>query len=166
MTSESERIKILLDERARVLARPFHDRAPEPALSCVLFSIGRERYAIESAYARAVAKLEHSARLPGAPSFVHGVTHVRGEIIAVLDLGALFDRRLENMYDSAHVLVLGRERDELAILAEDIETTELTIAKLNAPLSPSQAKYVSRVSEHGIALIDGAKLLDELLEEA
>ena len=156
-----ERVRAVLDERARALARPLEGRVEEPKVPCVIFGVGRERCAIEAAFVRTIAKLEHFARVPGAPSFIHGVTHVRGEVLALVDLGALFEISSEGLSNYTRAIVLGRERDEMAVPAREVELAELARSKLTASSQPARSKWVAGIAEDGTVLIDGAKLLDD-----
>src|SRR5258708_884019 len=77
-----ERARAILEERARLLGRvpPAADARGE-VLQVVTFTLGDERYAIETSHVREVVRPgEGYAPLPGAPAFVFGALNLRGEV--------------------------------------------------------------------------------------
>ena len=62
----------------------------EPMLEVVVLTLASERYAIESVYVREVHPVRDLTPLPCTPPFLAGVMNVRGDILAVYDLGILF----------------------------------------------------------------------------
>lgn len=83
-----EDVARVLEERARTLARP-RTSAPAPvqALELLVFSLGEERYGIETVHVLEVVPLRGLTPVPCVPDFVAGVVHHRGRILPVLDLG-------------------------------------------------------------------------------
>jgi purine-binding chemotaxis protein CheW len=84
-----EEVTQILEQRARRLAQPV-ERAPAPtrALELLSFSLGAERYGIETAHVVEVVPVRALTPLPCVPDFVAGVIHHRGRILPVLDLGS------------------------------------------------------------------------------
>lgn len=60
--------------------------APTPHL---IFHAGDRDYAVSAAFAAEVITLPRLTPAPGAPPFVSGVAVIRGEVIPVVELGAL-----------------------------------------------------------------------------
>ena len=80
----------ILRKRAEILARkPPPAPVPEPQLDVIEFGIGRDRYALEAGFVRAVVSLKEITPLPSVPAFVRGVVNVRGDILAAIDLSRL-----------------------------------------------------------------------------
>lgn len=115
-----ERAKALMDARARALAVP---EAPQPsaaALELLVFSLAGALYAVELRYVREVTRLVELSPVPGLPSWFSGVTSVRGEILALIDLRGFLGVAGAGLSDSSRAVVLGRERGEFAILADEL----------------------------------------------
>ena len=55
----------------------------------ILFRLGKERYALESAHVIEVIPRLPLRPQPGTPNFVAGLFNFRGEVVPVLDLGTL-----------------------------------------------------------------------------
>src|ERR1700733_9384152 len=76
----------ILQERAKRLAIPLADHTVQNTIDVVTFSIGAEKYIIESQYVMEITKLRAYTPVPGTPSFVVGVTNIRGVVLALIDL--------------------------------------------------------------------------------
>jgi CheB methylesterase/CheW-like domain len=80
----------LLDERARKLATRETNAAPRELFDRVtLVEVGREVYGLSLGHLREIARATPIAALPGLPSFILGVTAIRGELVSVVDLAEL-----------------------------------------------------------------------------
>jgi purine-binding chemotaxis protein CheW len=55
-------------------------------LQLVVFSLGREEFAVEVTQVREIMRMEEITRMPKSPPFVEGIINLRGQIIAVVDL--------------------------------------------------------------------------------
>jgi purine-binding chemotaxis protein CheW len=164
-----ERARSVMDERARLLARP---PAPEPApgevLELLTFTLARERYAVEARYVRQILRITQLTPVPGAPEFIAGIVHVRGEIVAVIELGRFFGLPPRGVTDLSRLLVLGQERDELGILADTAD--EMAAVRAGEILDASGTvtgigrEHLRGVTRQALIVLDAAALLrDERL---
>lgn len=80
-----------------------------------------ERYAFEAALALEVIRLGPLTRLPAAPSFLPGVFHHRGEVLAALDLGQLIADHATSLAHGSRTVIVQTGAWKLALLAEGIE---------------------------------------------
>jgi purine-binding chemotaxis protein CheW len=100
----------VLEQRARRLAHAgggMDAASREASVDLVVFTLARQRYAVESRHALAAFHLERLTPLPGAPAPLHGVTAWRGDVLTVLDLRALVGAPTGALDDLAHVVVVG-----------------------------------------------------------
>jgi purine-binding chemotaxis protein CheW len=159
-----EQARAVLDERARALARrPLEDARAGRTIEAVTFSLANERYAIEAAVVREVVRLVHLTPVPGAGAFLAGVTNLRGEMLAVIDLRRFFDLPEKGLTDLSRVIVLGADRSEFGVLADQAhDIVRLGVEELlERPASgPEIAReYVRGVTEDALVVLDGAALL-------
>ena len=158
-----ERVRALMDARARALARPPAPREAAGVHDVLTFALGVERYAIETRYVREVVRLADFSPVPGVPEFVLGVTNLRGDILCLIDLRKFFDVSSKGLTDLSRMVVTGIERAEFGILVD--ETFE--IARLHpdhiVPAPESVAgvarKYLLGVTREALIALDGAALL-------
>lgn len=165
-----ERVRQLLHERAQTLARV---AAVEPDskdfVEVVVFQLGDERFAVETRYVREVLRACQCTPVPDAPRLLAGVTNLRGEVLAVLDLDSLFHPTASVQADQhPSLIVLGQQRPEFGILARAAsEVAMLRADQIHpSPMSlPSPARDLVRgVTHNAIVVLDGSALLaDERL---
>jgi purine-binding chemotaxis protein CheW len=160
-----ERVREVLDDRAAALARvpPAPLNAAE-TIELLTFNLGEERYAIETRFVREVQRQLEVTFVPGAPKFVRGVTNLRGEVLAVFDLGELFaigdggERR-------AWLIVLGVERLEFGIACDSVaDVLTLSAGELRkspAALHEGARRYARAVTAEALIVLDGEHLLSD-----
>jgi purine-binding chemotaxis protein CheW len=154
----------LLRERARVLARPIAAPLTNASRSVVVFSLGDERYAIETRYVFATQRLCEVFPLPGAASHVLGLTSVQGELLVMFDLRELLGTQRPARSDATRMLILGDKYAELAIIADAVhEVQNLHSSELfdipAAAASEGDKPYLCAVTKDAISLFDGPALL-------
>lgn len=156
--------RAVLDERARELARVPPAPLPEGhVLGVVTFSLGAERYAVESRLLCGIVRVADVTPVPGVPACFAGVTNVRGAILALVDLRLLHGIGVQGLTDLSRVLVLGAGSVELGLLADAVhEVTSLRRDELLAPpeLAPGTAPdHVLGVTRDALVVLDGEALL-------
>ncbi len=159
-----ERARALMAERARELSKPTAEAAaPDTVLELLAFRLGRERYAFETRFLREVTGLEAMTRLPAAPAFVVGITNLRGEMLAVVDLRKFFGIPAEGLTDLSRLIVLGTEHADFGVLADSVQAIDHLAAEqvLGAPESVSGIgrEYLLGVTRDALIVLDGAALL-------
>ena len=75
-------------------------------MTLLAFSLGEERYAIDVHRVIGVRNIRRITRVPNAPNFYRGVVNVRGQILTVLDLEALFGIRTDETAPSAELIIV------------------------------------------------------------
>lgn len=169
MVAETERAsparsQALLEARAERLAQP----PPEPPragqrLELTVFTLARERYALEARLVREIVRFAEFTPVPGAADFLVGVTNLRGEILPVIDLRRFFALPAQGLTDQARVLVLGHDRKDLGVLADAADQmVDLHVDELRAPPAahPGPGRDVIRgVTREALIVLDGDRLL-------
>jgi purine-binding chemotaxis protein CheW len=161
-----ERARAVMDERARALACAPAQPVRVGTVEVVVFSLGGERYAVETGHVREVRALTDLTPLPGAGDLVAGVTNLRGQILVVFDLRGLFGAaRGDRDAEGARVVVLGSGRAELGILADAVH--EVAVLREDE-LRPAESlgadggwDCVRGVTAEGLLVLDGAALLGD-----
>jgi purine-binding chemotaxis protein CheW len=164
LSPSAESIRAILAERARLLARvPAAPPSATEALTVVTFALGNERYAVESRFLREVVRVTDITPVPDTPEFLAGVTNVRGEILALVDLRKLFGIAVTGLTDLSRIVILGLERAEFGLLADAVH--EVTILRRDDLLEPPgpvagiSPDYSLGVTEDALIVLDGEALL-------
>lgn len=97
----------ILKERALALARPVEEAVTQAeALELLVFSVGAERYGIETDHVVEVIPLRELTPVPCTPASILGVVNHRGRILPVLDLRRLFGLADQGMPEGSRVVAV------------------------------------------------------------
>ena len=159
-----ERAKTIMDARARTLSQVSTPaRPPGVHVDVVEFGLGKEHYAIEVAFVREVVRLVDHSRIPGAPEFIVGVTNLRGVVLLIIDLRRFFNITTKGLSERSRVIVLGVERAEFGILADEAYgQLELGAADILTPpgeVSGIGRSYLRGVTKEAVIMLNGAALI-------
>lgn len=162
---DHEHRQAILEARAHKLAQ-VPEQAPdtEQVLQILYLQLGNETFAIETKYVVEVLNKCSTVRLPDAPAFVVGVTNLRGEILAVMDLKGLFEIKSAEPANTSQVIVLGLEQVEFGVLADEVTEVGVETIKAVMPVPPSIAKsgrrFLRGVTSDAKLILDGKSLLE------
>jgi len=163
-----ERARQILEQRALELAVPLESVADETdSIEILTFRMGGELYALETAFILELTRVAALTKVPGCPAFIRGITNLRGDVLAIVDLCTLFQVANESR-DNPWMLVLGDDRAEFGIVIDDaVDVSSINTRDIFAtPVSVSGAQHdlLRGVTEEAMLVLDGAALLaDERL---
>ena len=158
----AEQVRAIMDARARRLAaRP---ASPvEDQLALAVFELASERYAIELRWVHEVARVLDYTPVPGTPEHFVGLTSVRGDVFAVIDLRKLFGLATSALSDRTRLVLLGDRTPELGVLMDRALGSTALPASQVLPASPgvvgSAAACVRGVTADATVVLDGGALL-------
>lgn len=145
----------LLYERARILAQPVRSEEAKLGHDHVVFVIDDRRYALDVRFVLEIALAGEVLKIPRVPPFL-GVTALRGQYVAVVDLlrwvGTHSGRRLERPY----VIICGETQREIALLVDEVlDLRPLDVDHLLAAESRARCALV----EEDLWVLDARALL-------
>lgn len=151
--------------RARKLAEELPPEQAGEVLEVLNFQLDREEYGIETQYVQEVYPLKEYTALPGTPEFIVGLVNVRGRILSLLSIKALFALPDQGLGELNKVLILQHEEMEFGILADAVSgVTEIRRAELEPPLATMtglHSDFMLGLTRQGRALLNGWKLLHD-----
>jgi purine-binding chemotaxis protein CheW len=160
-----ERVRALLAERARALARPLETGEVGEVRSVLTFALGTGRYAIETRYVREVLRLVDVTPVPGASELVSGVTNLRGDVLCLVNLRRLLDLPVEHHVDLSWMIVVGSEVAEFGLpvgeLFEIVRLRHEDVVTAPETLSASCRRYLLGIARDALIVIDGAALVGD-----
>jgi purine-binding chemotaxis protein CheW len=174
-----EVIQRIWARRAEQLAQVPHEEEEGGLIELVLVRLGSETYGLEAQYVSDIRPAEFITRVPRVPTWVAGVTNLRGRILSIVDLQRFFGlsraepRGLPSGKDEADdggngilVVVEGSEM-ELALLVDEVLVVEvMPLSRMQEPtdiirgLAP---EYVRGVAEQQDSAVAGVAASDGLL---
>lgn len=154
--------RAILEERARALARSEAPPAWGAAIEVVTFTLGAERYALETRYLQAVARLQALTPIPGATPPIFGVTAWRGELLTIMDLRQLLGIRDGGLNDLSRLLVLGEARAAFGLLADTVaDLVTLSVSAIRPPPEgvAIRREYLRGITGEALLVLDAVELL-------
>lgn len=154
----------MLQERAILLAKSESaETESADGLELLFFQLSGEDYAIESRFIQGVHPLVGLTELPGVPPFVLGIVYVRGRVVAVIDLGKLFDLPRQGLTDQDRVIVVSDGTIELGLLANVVvgmsKVSEESIQKPLATFSGFRREILMGVTNGQAVVLDMVHLM-------
>lgn len=160
--ASTQHIRAVLEERARLLARPAVPPLAGDTLEVITFALANETYAVESRYVLEVFRLAGLSLLPGAEPPVYGVTAWRGELLTILDLRPVLGLSVAALNDLSRVIVLGEERATFGILADAVrDLVTLPASEVREPPEgvAAQRTYLRGITGEAVLVLEARKLL-------
>jgi len=143
-------------------------------IQLIIFKIGDEEYGLPIEQIKEVVLTPRIAKMPQTPPYIKGVANIRGNIIAIMDLGQKFGiaEQLEDNRDgielSHYTLVVESEKYKVGVLVKEVPNT-LTVATDDIDPASDFIQYSSldadslvgvvKSGERMIILIDMLKLI-------
>jgi len=132
----------------------------------VVFELANEHYGVDISMVEGIIKMQLITVVPHAPSFVEGVTNLRGAVLPVIDLRKRFNlppekttkdsRIIHIAIDSVKVgMVVDAVSEVLRVLEEAIEPTPPIVTTVDSAFITGIAKLEGRL----IILLDLSKVL-------
>lgn len=163
-----EQARELLEKRALELAQEADSEVTRKTLEVIIFTVGRERYALETRFVREVRRLNDFTPLPGAPELFYGITNLRSEVLLLMDLRKILGAQVTGLSNFPLIVVLGEDRPELGLLADTtLDVSPLAVDSIldpRASLGEHARLHLYGVTPDGLQVLNGAHLLaDERL---
>lgn len=158
----AENAREILKKRAEAFAAPAIDWQEPEGMQAVVFTLGGESFAFESAYLKEVCPATEIVPVPCTPSFVLGIVSLRGEVVSIIDLRKFFELPDRGISDMNRLLVLTSAEMKFGVLADTVEgvrVLRLDELKKLPTLSGVREEYLAGVSPQGITVLDAGKLL-------
>jgi Chemotaxis signal transduction protein len=139
----------------------------------VLFELLGETWGIRFADIQELLEIKEITPVPKAPSFISGITHKRGKIITVLDLGLLVgevqkaNKEIKIIYLKSAVLDIGlliTSKVSSELLPDALEITGLVVKKFGENEKMTIEKSIIRAGKKIINVLEVGQLIKSLEE--
>jgi purine-binding chemotaxis protein CheW len=130
----------------------------EEEIQLVVFSLGREEFAVEVTQVREIMRMEEITRMPKTPSFVEGIINLRGQIIAVVDLAKRLNIEAGEMSGDTRIIVVEAEDIKVGMIVDSVSEVLRVSADAVEP-SPTLATDVSAVYLRGVVKQDNRLII-------
>ena len=134
----------------------------------VNFRLRDEEYGVDIGSVREITRVVDISHIPESPSFIEGVTNLRGQIIPVVDLAKQFGLApLEKLPGSARIVVTEVKGQTVGMIVDEVpevikipeENIEPTPELIQTKIRKDYIKGVGKLENRLIVLLDLEKVL-------
>lgn len=131
----------------------------------IVFKLDQEEYAITIDVVKEVVLTSNIVKIPQTPSYIQGISNIRGSIIPIVDLGIKFGL-IENNQEYPYTLIVENGGTIMGILVKEVPDT-LSIQEDMIDSSPNfldTQNYIQGIvkdKDRIILLIDVFKIISE-----
>ena len=133
----------------------------------VVFELSNEFYGINIAMIESIIKMQAITQLPQTPSYVKGVTNLRGSVLPVIDLRTRFalDTKEDTRQTRIMIVTLGNIKAGIIVdaVSEVLRVSDETIEPLPPMINSVDAAFLKgivRLENRLIILLELGKVLD------
>jgi purine-binding chemotaxis protein CheW len=101
-----------------------------------IFEIDNEDYGVEVANVKEIISMQNITRVPQMPSFIEGITNLRGDLIGVLDVRKRFGKPPKEYDEQTCIVVIESNQYTLGLIVDGVKATQ-TIESENVSPPPS-----------------------------
>jgi purine-binding chemotaxis protein CheW len=102
----------------------------------VIFELASELFGLQIAAVESIIKLQPITQVPHAPSFVEGVTNLRGNVLPVIDLRKRFGFEAMQVDKNSRIIVVNVDKVKVGMLVDAVKEV-LTISEQAVEPAPS-----------------------------
>lgn len=135
----------------------------------VIFSVGREEYAVAIDSVKEVESWRRPTPVPEAPATVEGVIDLRGDIIPVMDLAKRFATQHTRTPEESRIMVMEIGGRQVGFVVDEVTEVHSVAAGAVTPPSPllnrrhadPVVQGILKVGTRLVILVDAGKILAE-----
>ena len=102
----------------------------------VVFELASESYGINIAVVESVIKLQDITQLPHTPTFVKGVTNLRGSVLPVIDLRIRFELDTFEATKQTRIIIVTMGSIKVGVIVDGVSEVLRVSDELIEPLPP------------------------------
>jgi purine-binding chemotaxis protein CheW len=127
-------------------------------IQLVVFSLGREEFAVEVTQVREIMRMEEITRMPKSPSFVEGIINLRGQIIAVIDLARRLNLQPGEQTGETRIIVVEAEELKVGMIVDSVSEV-LRVSAEAVEVTPTMAADMSLAYLQGVVKQDNRLII-------
>jgi purine-binding chemotaxis protein CheW len=122
------------------------------------FRLGEEEYAIDILQVQEIRAQESVTRIANTPKFVRGVISLRGQIVPIVDMRAMFDLPHAAAGSSPVMIILDIGRRVIGVVVDAVSDV-VRLAAGEVKPAPTLAAAIDSACVRGLAPVDGRMLI-------
>lgn len=132
----------------------------------VVFELGTERFGVDISAVESIMKMQSITRIPHAPSFVEGITNLRGSVLPIIDLRKRFGIDQTDTSNNTRIVIVAFGGIKVGMIVDGVsEVLTITDDVIEPPppmvstVDTSFITGIAKVDTRLIILLDLAKVL-------
>ncbi|KGN03438.1 chemotaxis protein CheW [Clostridium novyi A str. 4570] len=89
-------------------------------MQVVIFKLGDEQFAVETAKVQGINDMMEITRVPNAPSHIKGLINLRGNVISLLDINLLLNIS-KGEDEHGNIIILKMEDEQIGITVDEVD---------------------------------------------
>jgi purine-binding chemotaxis protein CheW len=137
-------------------------------LQLVIFELGAENYGVEISTVEGIIKMQDLTHIPHAPSFVEGVTNLRGAVLPVIDLRRRFELPVVERTRETRIVVTNMNDIKIGMIVDAVSEVLTISDALIEPTPPivsnGKAEFIHgivKLGERLVILLDLGRVLSD-----
>jgi purine-binding chemotaxis protein CheW len=128
-------------------------------MQIVIFTLGKEKFALETQLISGIEKVLNITRVPNTQNYIRGLANLRGNIITIIDLKKYLN--MENVMSEENVIILQSGDESVGLMVDSVhEVVEISSDMLeNSNDSDEYIKGIVNFKEYIVTLLEGETLL-------
>lgn len=128
-------------------------------MQIVIFTLGKEKYAIETDIVHGIEKMMGITKVPTAPYYVRGLANLRGSIITIIDLKRFLNLDYEGLEENIIVVEVNDEKAGFIVdgVEEVVEISDDMIESIDENIE--YVKGVINFDKYIVTLLKGESLI-------
>jgi len=119
----------------------------------VVFDLANEHYGLDISAVEGIIKMQAITKMPQAPSFVEGVTNLRGTVVPVIDLRKRFGLAILDHTKDTRIVVVYMDKTKIGMIVDGVSEV-LRIPEESIEPTPPMVSTVNTAFIRGIAKLD------------
>ena len=119
----------------------------------VVFDLNSELFGVNIAVVESIIKMQPITQMPHAPSFVEGVTNLRGKVLPVINLRIRFGLAPQQTDKNSRIIVVSVDGTEMGMIVDGVSEV-LTLHEEAVEATPAITTTVDSTFITGIAKVD------------
>ncbi|HEY5531469.1 MAG TPA: chemotaxis protein CheW [Candidatus Anoxymicrobiaceae bacterium] len=137
-------------------------------MQLVAFKVGREDFGVDVKKVEGVISLVDITRMPRSPHFVEGIINLRGQIVAVIDLGTRLEIEAADRSSKTRIVVVEAQEVKVGLIVESPEVININRDDIEASptiaasdVKSSFIKGVVKLGDRLLILLDVDRVLTD-----
>lgn len=136
-------------------------------IQLVIFRLAGEEFGLDISQVREIVRLQDITPMPKAPEFIRGVTNLRGQIIAVMDLAKRFGLKEAADGEKTRIVICEIRNNAVGLIVDEVpevirissENIEPTPQMLETQIHTDFIKGVGKLEGRLVIILDADKIL-------